>query len=181
MNDRTIIISALALLSIGLLGRLLPHLPNATPMTAIIFSSTLFLGRRLTILLPLAILLLTDIVLGFYSPFLMLSVYLSFTLIILLAWWSKKYSDIIVTSYTILASSLLFFIITNTAVWWFSPWYDKSLTGLLYCFELALPFLRNMLLGDLIYVPLVLGSLYLVSQFDNYPIFKLNHSLKPNQ
>lgn len=181
MNKRTVILSALILLAIGLMGRLIPHLPNATPMTAIIFGSGLFLGKRLSILLPLSILFLTDLIIGLYSLELMLSVYFSFILVIALSWWSKKYSDILVTGYSILASSLIFFIVTNTAVWWFSPWYDKSFAGLMYCFELALPFFRNMLLGDLIYVPLVLGALFFISQLSNYPFLKFSHSLKLNQ
>lgn len=170
MTTRTLFIAVSLLITIGVFGRLLPHLPNATPITAIIFGSSLFLGRRLSLVVPLAVLLLTDLIIGLYSLELMLAVYGSFALVILLSWWSKKRGDVLATGYTILSSSLLFYLITNTAVWWFSPWYEKSFAGLLYCFEIALPFFRNMLLGDMIYVPLVLGALYLVTRYDQYSL-----------
>jgi hypothetical protein len=61
-----------------------------------------------------------------------------------------------------LSSSIGFFALTNAAVWAFSPWYEKSLAGLLYCYTLALPFFKTMLYGDLVYgfVLLVAPCLY---------------------
>ena len=58
----------------------------------------------------------------------------------------------------VIFGSVSFFLITNTAIWWLTPWYEKSLSGLLYSFELGLPFLRNMLLGDLVYTFTLLGA-----------------------
>jgi len=171
MKKHTLLIAIVALIIIGVAGRLIPHLPNATPITALIFATSIYFGRTLSLLLPLAVLLLTDLIIGFYDPIIMLSVYGSFALIALLSWYTHKKPGILSTGYSVLGSSILFFITTNVAVWWFSPWYAKSFEGLLYCFELALPFLRNMMLGDLIYAPLILGGLFMATRAT-----RLNHS-----
>ena len=49
-------------------------------------------------------------------------------------------------------------MVTNYAVWQFSPWYEKSLAGLLESYTLALPFFRNTLLGDLFYSAVLFGA-----------------------
>jgi len=46
-------------------------------------------------------------------------------------------------------ASFLFFFISNLGVWWF--WYERTLSGLMTCYVLALPFYRNTLLGDLFF------------------------------
>jgi len=145
------------LMLIGIAGRLLPHLPNATPLTALAFTSSIYLGRKAAVLLPLAVLLMTDYLIGFYAPGMMLSVYGSFMMIALISLLVRKYKNILTFGYLLISSSLLFFLVTNTAVWWFSPWYEKSFAGLLYSYELGLPFFRNMFLGDLVYTTAILS------------------------
>ena len=60
------------------------------------------------------------------------------------------------------SSSLLFFVTTNFAVWAFSPLYAPNLAGLSKCYLAALPFLRNMLEGDLFWGFLLFGGYWLV-------------------
>jgi len=165
MDTRTSLIALTALIGIGIAGRLLPHLPNATPITALIFASSIYFGRTFSFIIPFSVLLLTDLIIGFYDPMIMFSVYSSFAFIALVSWLSRTRPGILSTGYSVLGASLIFFIVTNTAVWWFSPWYAKSFAGLLYCFELALPFLRNMMLGDLVYTPLILVGLYALTRY----------------
>ncbi len=167
MNKKLVLLLILALIAVGIAGRLMPHIPNATPITALVFACSLYFGRRVSLLVPLSVMFLTDFIIGFYNPVIMLSVYGSFLLVILLSWWAQKNNSIIGIGYSVLASSVVFFIITNTTVWWFSPWYEKSFAGLLYCFELALPFLRNMMIGDLLYTPALLGCLYIAYNWGN--------------
>lgn len=164
MKKHILLIILVTLIAIGVAGRLTPHLPNATPITALIFATSIYFGRSFSLMIPLAVLLVTDLIIGFYDPMIMLSVYGSFALIALVSWCTRRNPGILSTGYSVLGSSILFFFVTNTAVWWFSPWYAKSFAGLLYCFELALPFLRNMMLGDLIYTPLILGGLYVLTR-----------------
>ena len=59
-------------------------------------------------------------------------------------------------------SSLLFFVTTNFAIWAFSPLYAPNIAGLSKCYIAALPFLRNMLEGDLFWGLLLFGGYWLV-------------------
>lgn len=152
------ILTALALVGIGIAGRLMPHYPNATPITALALAGKRYLGRRWSLILPIAAMLASDFIIGFYNWRVMASVYGSFLLVGLLSWCLKKNSGPIALGIVVLGSSLLFFLVTNFAVWLFSPWYAKSLAGLLYCYALGIPFLRNMVVGDLLYTSALLGA-----------------------
>jgi hypothetical protein len=158
MSKNLILPAILALVVIGFMGRMLPHIPNATPITAIAFASSIYLGKRWSLLLPILVLLLSDLIIGFYDWKIMLSVYGSFALIGCLSWVGRKYGGALPILLTVTGSSLLFFLVTNAAVWAFSPWYEKSISGLLYSYELGIPFFRNMLMGDIVYSFLLLGA-----------------------
>ena len=151
------ILVALGLILFALVVRLVFHLPDATPITAIALVSGFYLGRSWAVIVPLVALFLSDLLIGFYDWRVMLSVYGSFALIGALSYILKKYPTVLTGLALTATSSLLFFIVTNFAVWAFSPWYAKSLEGLLYCYTLGLPFYRNMFLGDALYTPLLFG------------------------
>ena len=151
MRKRFIFISAIALLLFGAAMRLLPHDPNFTPITTIALIGSLYLGKRWGLVLPVMALFLSDLVIRFYRWQIMLSVYLSFVIIGLMVWISAKNRSVFLVGLSVISSSILFFLITNAAVWYYSPWYEKSFSGLLYSYELGLPFFRNMLSGDIIY------------------------------
>jgi hypothetical protein len=151
--------SILGLVGVGVLGRLVPHLPNATPITAITVSGSRYVGRVWAVVIPLLAMALSDVVIGFYDWKVLLSVYLSFALIGVATSLLKKDTGIMPTMLFVVGSSLLFFVITNFTVWLSSPWYEKSIPGLLYCYYLGLPFLRNMLVGDLVYSTILLYGL----------------------
>ena len=157
LNRNQIILIVCALILFGIMMRLMPHAPNATPIAALAFVGSLYLGRRWSIILPLSALLLSDLLIGFYDWRIMLSVYGSFALIGFLSWICRKYNSFFSTGITVIAGSLVFFLLTNTTVWLFSPWYEKSISGLLYSYELGLPFLRNMLAGDIAYTFVLIG------------------------
>lgn len=168
-SKRTGLIIILALIAVGFVGRLLPHLPNATPIAALAFVGSMFFSRKVALLLPLGVLFLSDLFVGFYSFGLMLSVYGSFVVIALLSWYLNQKKNLIAMGYLVVAGSFSFYLITNAAVWWFTPWYEKSLAGLMLSYELGLPFLRNMLMGDLIYTFTLVGAVMCVSYLAKIP------------
>lgn len=142
---------------VGIALRLLPHLPNFAPITAIALFGGVYLSRKVALVLPLAAMLVSDMFIGFYEPQLMLFVYGSFILSVFLGFWlkgNKKWQNVLASS---AFCALMFFIITNFAVWLFTPWYAKSAFGLAQCYVMALPFLRNSLLGDVFYTGLFFG------------------------
>jgi len=137
--------------------RLVPHIPNFAPIAAIALFSGFYLKNRLTWLVPIAAMLASDTVIGFYQWPVMLSVYLSFILIALLGNHYQNKRNFSTVYGSSLLGSVSFFIITNLAVWAFSGMYILNYSGLVNCFYLALPFFRNTLFGDLFYVSLIFG------------------------
>ncbi len=156
MNKKLLI--PLLLIALGFIARLLPHPANFAPIGAIALFSGLYLPKRWAIILPLAIMLISDIFVGFYAWQIMLAVYLSFVLaglIGLLVRKHKKFSTILGGT---LLSAILFFLITNTAVWLFGTMYIHNFSGLMQSYFMALPFFKNSLLGDLFYVGVMVGG-----------------------
>lgn len=132
-------------------ARLLPHAPNFAPIGALAIMAGGYLPKKYALLLPLAVMLVSDYFIGFYDIKIMVSVYLSFLLYVVLGNTLGKDKKIGKLAGSAFLGALLFFLITNFAVWAFSPWYSKDLSGLLLSFTLALPFFKNTLLGDMFY------------------------------
>jgi hypothetical protein len=133
--------------------RLLPHLPNVTPITAMaLFSGVYFTNKKYAFIIPLLAMFLSDLFLGFSS--ITLFVYAAFILVSYIGLSSKK-----VSIKTILISSISFFVITNFGVWLIG--YPKTLDGLMECYTLAIPFFRNSLIGDFFYA----GVMYYAFEF----------------
>lgn len=135
------------LIALGAGSRLIPHLPNMTALSAVALKSRARFGT-IGIMIPLASLLLSDLVIGFYNWRLLLSVYASFALISVLGRFLPGASTIHIVSASAL-SSTLFFLITNTVVWASSIWYPHTTSGLLTCLVAGLPFYGAMLVSDL--------------------------------
>ena len=150
--------AAVGFIIIGILARLFPHAPNFTPIAAMGLFGAVYFNKRYAISVPLAAMLISDFLIGFYEWQLMAAVYGSFLLITIIGFWVRNNKS----SYKVIAaaplSSVVFFLITNFAVWAFTPWYAKTFTGLMQTFLLAIPFFKNTLLGDLFYVSLFFGS-----------------------
>lgn len=148
---------ALIFILIGVSFRLLPHPSNFTPLAAIALFGGVYLSKKIAFVLPVVAMAISDIFIGYYEPKLMVSVYGSFILCVILGFWLKKHKR----WYTVIGSSILgavlFFLITNFAVWVFTPWYLKTIPGLIECYLMALPFFRNTLLGDLFYTSCFFG------------------------
>lgn len=142
---------ALGLVGLIIVARLIPHLPNVAPVAAAALVAGVYLGRKWAIIVPLAGMALADTFLGTYEVGVMTAVYGSFVLIGGMSWWLRKNKSVLNVITVSLLSSLGFFIITNFAVWYFSDWYAYTWPGLMYAYELAVPFYRNTLIGDLVY------------------------------
>jgi len=134
----------------------LPHPPNMTPITALALFGGVYLDKRWALIVPLLALLMSDFVIGFYSG--MLWVYGSFVAIGCIGMWVQHHRGIVTTIGAALTGSILFFILTNFGVWVASQTlYPHSVSGLLECYVAAIPFFRNTVIGDLIYVTTLFG------------------------
>jgi hypothetical protein len=166
-RNEKLIISAV-LIVLGVACRLLPHFWNFAPITAVALFSGVYLGKRYAFFVPLAAMLIGDIFLGFYSLPLFIAVYGCFAVIGLIGLAVSRRKSLETVFAASVASSFLFFVVTNWVVWQFSPWYEKSLSGLIQCYALALPFFRGTIVGDLFYAAVLFGAYesvrYLASQ-----------------
>jgi hypothetical protein len=156
-------IAVAILIIVGILYRLFPHPPNFAPVAAIsLFSGFYF--RRYFILIPVAIMLLSDIWLGFYDWKLMGVVYFSFILTCGIGILMRKNKSVLSLIGYSLTGSVLFFLLTNLAVWLFGSWYPHTLQGLAECYRMALPFFKNTLAGDLFYASIIFGCYEILAQ-----------------
>jgi hypothetical protein len=138
------------------LVRLAPHPANFTPIGAMaIFAGAAFADRRLALAVPLAALVIGDLATGLHV--LIPAVYGSFALNVLLARWLRNRRTVAATATVTLAGAVQFFVTTNFAAW--LAFYPHTAEGLLRCYVAAVPFFRNTLLGDAVFVSLLFGGL----------------------
>lgn len=162
------LINPLLIIFIAAALRLAPHPPNFAPIAAMALFGGAYFNRGYAFLVPIVAMLASDLFIGFYSPVVMGSVYGSFILAGLIGLWLKKRKSPRNVILAAIGSSVLFFLITNFAVW-LGGWYPRSLTGLIECYTLALPFFRNTILGDLFYTGVFFGGYELVLRLVRKP------------
>src|SRR5262245_9500939 len=147
---------AMCLVGLDIVARLAPHAPNVTPIAAsAVFAGMVLRSRALALAVPLAALLVSDLVVGFYDWRITMVVYAALALPALLARWGRAWRPAVVLAPLVLSSSLLFFTTTNFAVWAFSGMYAHDLQGLIHCYTAALPFFYNTVAGDVLWTTLL--------------------------
>lgn len=155
---RYTLLLAIGLVAIAVLGRLLPHAWNATPLIAVSLFAGVYLGRRWALLVPIVAMVISDFFIGFYNPTMMFAVYGAFVLVGLIGFILRKYKSVLVIFVASLFASTVFFFITNAAVWAFNSFYQPGLAGLVEALLAGVPFYKNMLMGDLMYTALLFGA-----------------------
>ena len=140
--------------------RLVPHPAGFAPIAALaLFGSAHFSRRWIAIVLPMLALFLSDAVIGFHEQ--MPAVYLSFVLVALLGFvFVRDNQSAARVAGTSVLGSLVFFVVTNFAVWAQTAMYAKSFEGLVACYVAAIPFLKNSLVGDLMFNGVLFGAWY---------------------
>jgi len=155
-NHSRLIALLLAIATAAVL-RLLPHPPNFSPIGAMALFSGAYLGRKaLAFAAPLAALLVSDAVLGFYHG--MATVYATDLLIVLIGSLALQRRSALRIGLAAAASSIAFFALTNFGMWVWSGIYPRTAAGLEACFVAAVPFFQNTLAGDLFYSALLFGG-----------------------
>lgn len=162
MNIKTTISSAIwlcfLLVILAALSRLVPHPPNFTPIGALGLFAGAYIAMRRYWLVPLAALLISDILIGFYHPATMLSVYLAFIICTVVGQkMLLEKRSVLRVGATTLSASVIFFILSNFGDWLSGFNYPLTWEGLITCYVMAIPFFGNTLLGDLFYVALLFG------------------------
>ena len=139
------------------LSRLIPHLPNMTAVSAMaLFAGSMWGLSVATFLIPMAIMSLTDLVFGLHPT--MTYVYGSFVAISLLgALFLRERRGVKVVAFSLL-SSALFFAITNLGYWAEGGFYPHNFSGLVECYVAGLPFVKNQVVGDLMYSAILFAA-----------------------
>lgn len=154
----------LILVFAGAFSRLIPHPPNLTALSALaLFSGIYIADKRVSYLLVLAAMFISDLFLGFHAltP-------VVYGCLLLTLWMGNRYGRS-ATFYRlpglIFSASMIFFCVTNFSVWALGGLYQRTLEGLVQCFIAAIPFYHNQLLGDIFYCTLLFGSYALCQKF----------------
>ena len=147
--------TAVLLVLLGALSRLLPHPPNFVPLGALAIYAGARLPRRHALWVPLAALALSDLFIDFGTgrrPFTLVrvAVYGSFAAIALagrLAAGRARPARLATLS---VGSSVFFFLVTNFATWAGMGTYPLTWAGLALCYAAGVPWFWNTLAADLI-------------------------------
>lgn len=122
--------------------RVFPHPYNLTPLlSSALFSGVFIHGRMNKMIIPIASMLITDSILGFYPS--MIFTYLAVLVIIGLGCLlskKKTFSNVLLGTF---CSSFVFFLVSNFGVWLMGTMYAHTLQGLLVCYSAGLPFFQN--------------------------------------
>lgn len=142
--------SVIILLAASIIGRLIPHPANFTPLGGAALFGGAKLERPWNYIAPLFVLFVTDLIIGLHGT--MLYVYIGFIVTVLLGENLLKGSPSLwKVGGTGLLGAVLFFIVSNFGVWIEGMLYPRTWGGLVDCYIAALPFFRNSLAGDLIF------------------------------
>jgi hypothetical protein len=150
------------LLLVGVLSRVVPHPWNATPVMAIALFGGTHLSRWASIALPLIIVAVSDLVLGWHTtmPF----TWGAFALTAMLGWWVRRRLSAGRIATAALTGSVLFFLLTNFGVWLIGGLYPLTAAGLRECYVAAVPFFRGTLVGDLVFTAVFFGAYTLLTR-----------------
>lgn len=170
----------IAIIVLLALARLVPHIPNFAPISAMALFGGVYLQKRWAFILPLAAMLLSDYLLLYVNPFsghlfdfskiyppqalfhsALPAVYLSFLVSGAIGLWLREHKDPLNVVLASAFCSLQFFLVTNAAVW-MGGMYDRSILGLFESYLAGLPFLSGTLFGDFFYTFTFFGVYELV-------------------
>ena len=146
----------IGLIIILALFRIIPHPPNFTPIIAVAIMSTYFFRNLYTSLGVILIsMLISDLLIGFYNN--IIFVYLSLFLLTLAFYKFSTKINIKNLFMFGFIGSLIFFIISDFGVWALGSIgvnnmpYEKSLSGLIECYILAIPFFGNTFVSTVLF------------------------------
>ncbi|MEZ4896904.1 MAG: DUF6580 family putative transport protein [Saprospiraceae bacterium] len=147
-----------ALIGIGVVSRLIPHMHNFTPLGGIALFSAAYIGKRhWSLLVPLFTLWISDVFLNnfVYSEYVtgwnrwfgFGWSYLGFAMIVGLGWLLLQKINLTRVLGSALTASVLFFLLSNFGVWLGSTMYPPTGEGLMLCYAAGIPFFWKSVLG----------------------------------
>jgi hypothetical protein len=181
INLRFSLLTALILLCA--FSRIIPHIPNFSPLGAIgLFGAAHFSKKWQAFLIPIAATWLSDLFINnviyaqyypkftwFYEGF--YCQYGSYLIITLTGLGILNKINIPKVLTGTLASTAIFFLVSNFGCWIGSTTYPQNFGGLITCYAAGIPFLKGTLLGDLFYSGVLFGT-FALAQY-KFPVLRL--------
>ncbi|MEC7501753.1 MAG: DUF6580 family putative transport protein [Planctomycetota bacterium] len=163
------------LVGLGAAGRwLFRDIPNFTPTAGVaVFAGLYFRSPIMAFLVPLAVMVLSNVGIQSYGNWAMLAVV--YAALLFPVALSRLLSRTTGNRRSLrpmgmvacgVLPSIFFFIVTNFAVWYGGGLYPSTWAGLVTCFTQAIPFYHYTLLGDLLFVGIGLLSYALIASAD---------------
>jgi len=150
----------LFLVILGIAFRLVPHAPGLVPLGAIaLFSGSRF-PRRSAAAVPILILVISDLFLGWDAPHVAVRTAVYGTLAAAALAGSglaRRRAPLRIASFTA-GTSIAFYLATNLAMWAAESYYAKTAEGLALCYVAGLPALLRSLAADLAGAALLFGA-----------------------
>ena len=148
-------------------------LHNFAPISAIALCGAIYLPRRLAIILPVTILVVSDLALNqvhYHVPFWTWEIvprYIALAAIIALGWCVRANPTFLRVFGSAIVASLVFYLITNTGSWLAEPAYAKTLNGWIQALTSGLPgypstwwFYRHTFLSDIFFSSLFFACMH---------------------
>lgn len=174
MDKNQKLITVVLLMVVGAFARLIPHIPNFTPIESLTIFGAAYLGRKQwAIVAPLVILYISDFIINntvarsffpdvegivWFDSYMIFNV-LAIIAIVLFSSSILQKVNIKNILISILGASVIFFIITNFGSWASEKSiYTNDLSGLLTSYTAGLPFFRTSLLSNLVFSGILFGS-----------------------
>jgi hypothetical protein len=158
------------LIALGIATRLFPHTSQFTAILAVAMFSGMYLKPRQALILPVALMIVTDIILGFHDT--MIYTWGSMIAISAIGLWLKERKNFATVLGGSIFSALLFFVVTNFGAW--LSLYPHTMAGLKECYILAIPFFRSTLLSTVAYsLVLYAGYEWLIKRVQSTSLARL--------
>lgn len=144
---------------------LIPHFWHFTAVGALaIFAGAKF-ERRFAFIMPLAAMALSDLFIGNGFSF---SVYFGFVAMVLCGVAIRNKQNAANIGLASILGAIVFFLITNFAFFYPVSVYPHNLAGIAASYIAGLPFINNMIVGNLIFGGALFGAFHLLER--RYPV-----------
>ncbi|MDP2652567.1 MAG: hypothetical protein Q8Q08_00890 [Candidatus Omnitrophota bacterium] len=144
----------LAVLILGIGSRWVIHAPNFTPVLSLALFSGFYLTRRHALWVPVLLMVVSDIAIGFHST--ILFTWGSVLLISLIGLGLRPQRSVGLAVAVSFAASLLFFLVTNFGSWLMM--YPPTPQGLSACYAAAVPFFHHTLVSTVVSSVVLFGA-----------------------
>ncbi len=140
-----------------------PELSNFTATAAVaLFAGYFFRNPLATVLLPLAVMVVSNFCLAPYNNYGQFAiVYFALLLPVAIGMLLRRKLNVWTVLGGSLASSVIFFLLTNFAEWAFYNLYPHNAAGIVESYIAALPFFGKTLAGDLFFTAVTFGAYWL--------------------